>query len=419
MPSPGSIRQVAPDRIEIREGGGCLALFGLPFLAAGLCLLLVALRILPLQNARQVPAWAWPLIGLMGLAFVVVGGGLVFGRRWILLDAGRGLILKQWGLLVPLRSQELRLADHDAVLLRFEAGGSDSADRYPVLLRGAGGQGDLPLTSSPLYGVSREGAAAVARCLRLPLVDASTHRETVLAPDRAEATLQERLRAGEEPRPEAARPLRMRSRVQESSQEVRIEIPGPGFRPGALLRLAVPAGFLLLVAPDLLEFFRRTRTPEGVQAAIFGVAVLVLVLLPLLGVINAVALARRGGTRVTAAPSGIVVEERSAWRVKTTRLPAGDILGLDCGTAAARLGAARREAQSRAVHAGERPAAAAGRADPLPAWLSWLARLAPSRGIIVQAKGDLITFGAGLPDEELRYLHALIARHLGGEGTRW
>jgi hypothetical protein len=139
MGTSGPFRQVAPDQLQVREGGGCLSLFGLPFLAAGIFVTLIGARILPVQNAAGVPAWAWLLILLMGLVFVGVGGGLVLGRRWISLDTGRGIIRKAWGLLVPLRGEEYPLHDYEAVRLRFDAGDSDTADRYPGLLRARAG----------------------------------------------------------------------------------------------------------------------------------------------------------------------------------------------------------------------------------------------------------------------------------------
>jgi hypothetical protein len=420
MAASGPVRQVAPDRVEIREGGGCLSLFGLPFLLAGLFLVLVALRIVPMGNAQQVPAWGWPLFFLMGVIFTAVGGGLVFGRRWILLDAGRGTIRKQWGLLVPMKGAEHRLGDYDAVLLRFEAGDSDTADRYPVLLRGAGGAADLTLSSSTQYGESYEGAAAVARLMRAPLVDAATDHEVVIAADRLDESFRERLAAGEPGRDlEAARPLRMQCRLRETSRSVEIEIPGPGFRYGSLVGCLVSAGLLAYFAPSLLEFFQRTRTPEGVQAVIFGVAALLMVVFPLLGVINAAALAALGRTLVTASPEGLLIEVRGAWRARTTRIPAADILGLDFGSTGAALASARRSAERRVAEAGRQIPPSLSRDGAVLRWMSRLARLVPSKGVIVKSRTDLVTFGAGLPDEEVRYLYAVVARALGGGQSRW
>ena len=61
MGTSGAFQQVGPDQLRVREGGGCLSLFGLPFLLAGVFVALIGIRIVPVRNAADVPAWAWPL----------------------------------------------------------------------------------------------------------------------------------------------------------------------------------------------------------------------------------------------------------------------------------------------------------------------------------------------------------------------
>jgi hypothetical protein len=403
------VRQVAPNRLEVKEGGGCLALFGVPFLAAGIFATLVAARIVSLKNATDVPAWAWPLILLMGLAFVAAGGGLVLGRRWTILDAGRGTILKQWGLLVPMRGETYSLADYDAVVVRFEAGDSDSAERYPVLLRAKGGGADLALQSATQYGESREAAAAIAKFLRVPLVDAATTHESVLAADLADAPFPEQP-PGADLRGDAPRPLRMQSRVRESSRTLEIILPGPGFQWRKLVGPSISVGVLSYLSPHLLRFFRQTHTPEAVQTAILGFAVFLFVVIPLVGIFNAARLASRGRALVRASPEGIVIEERGAWRARSTRLPGGEILGVDYGTAEDAFTSAQRDAEQR-VRA---------RRGVAPRWFAVMRRLVASKGITVKSRKGLFTFGAGLPDDEVRYLHALVVRALGDpDGHRW
>ena len=414
-----AFRQVGPDQLQVREGGGCLSLFGLPFFLAGVFVTLIGVRVVPVKNAADVPVWAWPLIVLMGLAFVAVGGGLMFGRRWITLDKAQGVIRTQWGLLVPLRGEQRSLCDFEAVLLRFEAGSSDTAARYPLLLKAKAGQADFALSSFTQYGKAREGAAAVARLLDLPLVDASTDHESVIAAERVDATFQERLRDGDDRREEEVRPLRMQCQVRESGSAVEIVLPGPGFRPGSLIGLAVSAGLLIYVAPDILRFFRQTGTPDAVQIAFFGVVAFLFVLVPLRGLIHSIALAARGRAVVTASAEGISIAERGAWRVKTTCIPAEDILGIDYGTADDALQAARQFAAQRSAQAG-RTLLTAGPDRAAPRWLAALRRLVKSKGIIVKCRNGLVTFGAGLPDAEIRYVHAVVMRTLGGpDGRRW
>jgi len=155
-----------------------------------------------------------------------------------------------------------------------------------------------------------------------------------------------------------------------------------------------------------------------VQIAFFGVAVLLFALVPLRGVINSIVLAARGRTVVTSSTEGIVLAEQGAWRVKTTRIPAADVLGLDYGTADAALQSARQIAERRA-HAGRMPLSSS-RNGAAPRWLAVLRRLVKSKGVIIKCRSGLIAFGAGLPDEEVRYLHAIVGRTLGGpDGHRW
>ncbi len=419
MTTRDGLRRVGSDRLQVREGGGCLALFGLPFFLAGIFVTLMAIGVVPVRNAADVPAWAWPLIFLMGLVFVAVGGALCIGRRWITLDKAQGAIRKQWGLLVPMKGEEYSLRDYEAVALRFEAGDSDTADRYPVLLKARTGQADFALSTSTTYGESRERAAAVAKFLGFALIDASTDHESVIAADRVDATFQERLRVGDGHREEAVRPLRMQSQVRESGSAVEIVLPGPGFRPGTLVGLIVSVGLLTYVAPELLRFFRQTRTPETVQIVFFGVAFLFLVLVPLRGVVKSAVLAARGRTVVTASADGMVIDARDAWRAKTTRIPAADILGLDYGAADAVLQSARQFAAQPGAQAG-RTFPSVGPARPASRWLFALRRFVKAKGIIVKGRSGLVTFGAGLPDDEIRYLYAVVSRALDGpDGGRW
>ena len=76
--------------LEIRSGGGCISIFGLPFLLSA--------------SLSQIPRRPFPMKGspgtlpsifvvLFGSVFAAVGAGLVFGRSGIILDRGKGRIL--------------------------------------------------------------------------------------------------------------------------------------------------------------------------------------------------------------------------------------------------------------------------------------------------------------------------------------
>jgi hypothetical protein len=410
-------RQIAPDVLEVREGGGCLSLFGVPFLVAGLFVALIGLRVLPVHNAADVPTWAWPLLVLVGLVFVTVGGGLVFGRQWIRLDAGQGRATKQWGLVVPLRHKEEHLlSNFESVAVRFQSGDSDSADSFPVVLKARDGLPDVRLSASTTYEESRQSAGQVARFLRLPLVDAATDHESIVETDRVDASLAERVRASSDVTDRPVRPLRMRSQVEETATQVRIRIPGPGFRFLSLLGIVVPAGILSVVVPFLLRFFEQTRTPPAVQVAFLGFLALCFGVIPLVSVIRSMIAGVYGGTIITASPDGLIIEERGAGRARRKEIRANDVLDVDYGVAGEALSVARHTVEQKIAETGGHISARTR--DRALRWATTVARMARSKGITVKSRHGLFTFGAGLPDDEIRYLRQILTYALIGEQSR-
>lgn len=395
------------DRLIIREGGGCLSIFGLPFFAAGVFTTLIGLQIVPVVNRDEVPPWAWPLIALMGLAFVAVGGALVFGRRWITLDRSEAKAVKQAGLILPMRREEFPLGAYDQVRVRFQAGDSDSADRYPVALRSRSGGTDLGLTAPVDYALARRQAGFLADFLRLPLADATTDHETVTG---APSTVTGR---GPEvvPGEHAARPPFMRSTVETARGRVRVVVPGPGFRWAALLGFALPVFFVCFLLPDLLEFFDRTHTPPGVQAMFAGFILLFFGALPALGTVNGIIRSIRGSTTVDASGEGIRIERRGAWRRRSVTITAAEIYGLDYSSAERSLGSGVREARER--YRRSRPGTVLPPGSGPPAWLR---RLYKSKGVQVKCRQGIVAFGEGLPDEEVRYLYQVVKRAIAGKG---
>lgn len=394
---PALLVQPAPDRLEIREGGGCLSLFGLPFLAAGVFLVLVGLQIIPMSNRDEVPGWAWPALFLMGLVFAAVGVNLVFGRRWITLDAGRGIIVRQAGLLVPIRREEHRAADYSGVRLGFAEGDSDTADRYPIELEGKGGRPQLALAAPADFAAGREQAEFIARFLDLPLTDATTEHAITLAPGRA----------GPPPLGYAPQPPFLNSQVAHFTGGVRIVVPAPGFRPHRLLGFLPPAAILVYGVPPLVEFFDRTHTPDYVQYFFVGFILLFFVTAPSLGTVNGIIRSVRGRTTVEASGEGVRIEEQGAWRKKLTFIAAAEIFGVDYGAAEGAWRAAARSARAR--YARRPPLSAPPPAADGPGWLR---RLVKSKGVLVKCRPGIIAFGGGLPDDELRYLSRLVERAL-------
>ncbi len=426
MEVPKPFLLTAPDRLEIRSGGGCMSVFGVPFFLAGIFMILVGIQVIPMENANEVPFWAWPVIVLMGLAFLAVGGGLAFGRKWTVIDLSRASIMQQWGLLVPMKQTEQSLHEYLAVVLRFDQGDSDSADQYPVTLKARSTSEDIALYSGGDYGAAHTRAAFMAKFLGLPLEDATTERVSVVAAEQVDAPFQERQRSSnapyepqfasdyKSPYERVAQPQQMRSQTQALNGALQITIPGTGFKLTMLSSLIMPIAIITFVVPFLRGFFNDTNTPAEIQAVFIGFMVIVFGLFPLIGLFNTVIKARRQRTLVTVSPAEIVIEQRETWRTKTTRIPAADIIGLDYSTSSSALSTMQSIAQQQSRASAHQVPLIMGQGNASPWWLTLLSGLVKSKGITVKSRQGLFTFGAGLPDDEVAYLYGMVERMLGG-----
>jgi hypothetical protein len=399
-------RYVAPERLQFREGGGCLSLFGVPFFLAGLFLLGTAGGAIPMGDAGDLGHWGRPLLGLMGVAFTGVGGTLVFGRSWTTLDVSARAAIKSWGLLVPFKAQERHLDEFSRVVIGFEAGDSDSADHFPVMLKARRGP-DFVLCKFTDYAEARHCAAEAARHLLFALEDASGDHAVAIDPAHADRPMQERnaRHVQAPPRPAAAR-----SEVHHETTGVRIVIPHPSLSHFGLLFALLPVMIPVVVVPWLWDFFQQTRTPEAVGLIFLGIFALFFGVLPAMTIVNGIMRARRGYVEVRASREGVTVHERSAWRTRTlASIDAGDILDVDFGTRDNGAASARRAVEQKLMESGHEPASLSPHLDRLMAAAT---RWTKGRGVIVKSRGGLTTFAQGLDDDEIRYLHSVVRKAL-------
>ena len=404
-----SVRHVTSDRLQVREGGGGIALFGLPFFAAGIFLGLTALGLVPMSNAHEMPAWGWPALVLMAVAFTGVGGTLVFGRSWTTIDIAQRTVLKQWGLLLPLREQSFRLDDYSGVTLSFVRGDSDSADRFPVGLSARSGA-DLPLCSFTEYAESRTCAVAIARHARLDVEDATTDHPIRLAPNQADqpfhlAAWTKRISSSS-----AERPHNARSEVGHDAAGVRIVIPKPRRHALVFALGLIPLAVPLIFAPPLAAFFRSTHTPDPVAWTFLGFLILFFGILPATSALNAYLRSRRGGTIVFVSLPAFAF--RTAAHGGPPRWPRSRRPTLSTSTTApANLQRRRRDRPLNKGPWNQSDWALLNR--PRTQWaLTALARLLPSRGLTVKTRHGLTSFGEGLDDEEVRYLYSVVLHAL-------
>jgi len=405
-----TVEQVSDTRMEILEGGGCLSVFGLPFLGAGLFMLLSATGMIPFFEDVDMNLWARLGLALGGLVFAVAGGLFIFGRSRIVIDKAEGTVRRNRSLMsLLIQSRSFPINTFQTVLLAFEEGDSESPDTYPVDLKNADTSCDVRISSDANYAVALEVARRLAVFLNLPLEDATTDHKTVLAPGEVDKPLSQRTRENNEDI-RAFQPVGMKSKVEEMPGGLMIRIP-PG---RARTIILLPALIVLIVLyywlPDLTDFFRRTDIPEPVQWILAGFVFLFFGLIPVVSVVRGAVGGRSGYTEVLVADGRVQITRQRIWRRKVTSIEAADIAGLDYGTADSRAGKTAFEVRSQTMNASGDSALRPVR--PIPVWAAALARLSKSKGITIKHRRGLYTFGAGLPDEEIKYLYSLVRRAL-------
>ncbi len=203
----------------------------------------------------------------------------------------------------------------------------------------------------------------------------------------------------------------MRSRVERSGANLRIFVPAAGFRSALLLEFAVPAIVLVGLFPRLVESLRKQDARDYVELFFFGFILLMAVLLPSIVTLNRILRSVRGRTTVEASAEGVWIETQGAWCSRVTFVSAGDIHSLDYGRTGVLFQPSGGDSQSQWCRS--RPSGSPQPIEPsgLPEWLQGRAQ---SKGVLVKTKNRVIRLGAGLPEDEVRYLCALMQRALSG-----
>ena len=400
---------VAPERLQFREGGGFLSIFGTAFFLAGVFLLLSAIGVVAVQSDDDLGAWTQPLLGLMGLVFTGVGGTLVFGRAWTTLDITERAATKSYGLLVPFREYPRRLDDFTRVTIGFEPGDSDSSEKFPVALRARSGP-DFVVCSPTSYDEARTCAAAAATHLGFALEDASGDHAATIDPADVARPLRERSLRESPQSPQVPRPATLRSEVYQETAGVRIVIPTPRTSTLGLILMMAPIVIPVVAGPTLWRFFQQTNTPGPIGVAFIGMLTLLFGVLPAITVMNGFLRSRHGHTEIAVSRDRITVRERRAWRTHTlATLAAGDIFDVDYGTRGSGVAATRRTVEQKLSEAGHDPGSLSPRMER---FMAAAARWDKGRGVVVKARGGLTSFGQDLDDDEIRYLHAVVRQAL-------
>ena len=328
------IKSPDPDRIEYRGGGGCVALFGLPFLIVG-----VVLGVHAAMGNVQGNVWAAWIVAVL---FTLVGAGMVFGRVGLAIDIRSRTFQRWWSCVFPLKRREGSLDAFHVVAISHEVRRTKNGTYtvFPVRLEG-GGQ-TLAVDTARQDHQARAEAEFLAKALGLPLADRTGPDEVVRDPDHLDESLRDRLRrTGDPDRPMPEAPSQTRSTYRTEGTTITFEIPPVGAASAAGCGLLASMGFSLTVffvvlRPILAQGNMPVEMKYVLIAFVGGLFVLAPFLLALGGFLRS--LFRR--TTVVASPDGLSVTHHGFGRAKAGNIVADELEDLRMSAVADRRGMA-------------------------------------------------------------------------------
>ncbi len=290
------------DRLVGREGGGCLALFGLPFLLAGLFVTSAAIAGEIPDSDTGEPAPRYFTVPF-GMIFVTVGAVLVFGRRGIVIDRLSNQFTVWYGLMVPMHTKRQPLGEADEIRVTKEVRRSKNSTYtvYPVRL--CGGTKPFDISEPRQYQQSRQLAEQIAKFLTLPMVDQSGGTTVRREADQLDESLRDQvIRTGQVvPWPEP--PADMRSSYEVRGDTLLLEVPPVGVTPSTWISIAggLLPGVVISTFMWVAGFF-EFGGDDPMAMTFIGVFVLILFVLPLAGALSGALHKARLRVNIVASP---------------------------------------------------------------------------------------------------------------------
>ncbi|MGB5216692.1 MAG: hypothetical protein WBN66_00200 [Smithella sp.] len=393
--------------LEIRSGGGCISIFGLPFLLSGLFVLQLPFGLIPVNSSSDTPSSLFVI--LFGAVFTLAGTVLVFGRAGIILDRSRGRIVQWYGLLVPLKRTEYLMDAIDQVEMNFSSGDSDSPATWPIKLSGRSMTRPIAVSQPTSFTEARQLAEELSRFLQKPLVDTSTGERIIRDSGHLNESYRDRMRrtdkaAGILP-PE---PSGMRSRVERTGEGLVIHIPENTNK-----RLHyIPLVFSLIFAIGVTWFFLpsilRSDISDLIRYIILGFLGL-FIILPLLSALRTFHQLKKDFERITVTRAFLRVETMKQGKKTITEIPADELEDL---VAPARQGIinAIEVPGIKKVPLGDTGTPRMPDGRPVPRLLLSLMKMVSSKGIIARSDKIEVALAAGLDEAEVVWLFALIRK---------
>ena len=414
-------KKTDPDILLFKSGGGCLMIFGIPFMLVGIFVILLPFGIVPVKG--EIPPWYF--IVLFGGVFATAGAILMFGRTDLAIDRRRRIIIRRWRFFTSIKQKCYRLDSYSRIMISKENRSSKNSSTtvYPVRIVGEIGTDVIAVREFSVYLEARKEAEMIAQFLGLPLSDTGTGMNVERKADALNDSIREQVRRSGEVIDVPEMPHTMKSIIREESGTFIIIIPPSGMHLLSYAKLGIA---LLFVAAVIIMFgnvIMMLPMPPPLRLFLISFIGIGFVLMPILTTVRQVISETNESTRVQVSGALLRIEKQTPYKINTSEMAADeieelilnqhplvnmtDLFGRDtipdegitchCGRSVIgnRLPLCRRKI-------GKKTAAI----------VSLLNKLAPSSGITAISDRNKLTFGGNLSGEELAYLHAIIKKIL-------
>jgi len=307
-------------QLVYKSGGGCAALFGLPFFAFGVVFVIAALtggmKMKGGGNSVVFPA-------LFGAVFALVGAAIIFGRSGLVFDSAAKTVRSWWGLLFPLKSTTDTLSDFLEVRIDREQRKNKNSTYtvYPVRLVRKEGKA-LHIDEARNEEESRRLAEEIAKFIDFPVTDASSGQAVRRGAGTLDESLRDQLSRTGEVAEIPAPPPRMHSIITAEGNRVLIEIAplkpkNSDYFPFFVALVFSGFVFFVFLLPLLLDSGTGAGEKGLFGAFIGGLFIALPLLLTLVGIVRQ----RKRSWTIEATPESLTVTERGLTRAKTQHIP--------------------------------------------------------------------------------------------------
>jgi hypothetical protein len=180
-------------RVEVRGGGGCLLMLGIPFLLAGSAVVVAML----LGSIEVDEDGGFIVYSIVSLFMIVMGAALTFARLRFDIDGNSRTYRRRLSILVVIKETSGSLDEFDNLTISRSTRSTTSSNNtssthtvYPIRLVGDGNTLDV-WEPQGLTG-ARNQAEQIAKALGYPLIDKTGHETIVREADHLDESLRER-----------------------------------------------------------------------------------------------------------------------------------------------------------------------------------------------------------------------------------